>query len=214
MSADAVPSGARVRPSMRSSVAVADTRFVDVHGEVVLPAAWLCQVANLPNFFLRVFPPTITFLVLPPPLVHPYIVGLDICRCVDLRVGGIASVLGGMVPDVVCNECVDEPEIISNVVYFVGLGNPKVAADVGEPWIMSHMVRDTKGVSVMPTSGNGDGDEDGAGRGSMVKTTCFSSSGDADRDVSPVFSIFFLLLRLFMLKHMPLPLPLHQCLTM
>ena len=35
MSADAVPSGARVRPSMRSSVAVADTRFVDVHGEVV-----------------------------------------------------------------------------------------------------------------------------------------------------------------------------------
>ena len=116
MSADAVPSGARVRPSMRSSVAVADTRFVDVHGEVVLPAAWLCRVANLPNFFLRVFPPTITFLVLPPPLVHPYIVGLDICRCVDLRVGGIASVLGGMVPDVVCNECVDEPKIVSHTI--------------------------------------------------------------------------------------------------
>ena len=111
MSADAVPSGARVRPSMRSSVAVADTRFVDVHGEVVLPAAWLCRVANLPNFFLRVFPPTITFLVLPPPLVHPYIVGLDICRCVDLRVGGIASVMGGMVPDVVYNECVDDRDV-------------------------------------------------------------------------------------------------------
>jgi hypothetical protein len=79
-----------------------------------------------------------------------------------------------------------------------------------------HVCDDVKGVYVMPPSGNGDGDEDGAGRGSMVKTACFLLLVMMTEMCHLFFLIFFLLRRLFMLRHLPLPLPLplHQCLTM
>ena len=96
MSADAVPPGARVSRSLRSSIAVADTRPMPVHGEVQVPSAWLCRVARLPRFFLNVFPPFITFLVVRPPLVAPFIVGTSVCQFVDLRVGGLREEGNGL----------------------------------------------------------------------------------------------------------------------